>query len=155
MKRLLAQSIQAIVNIEFDRASASPANPRQARRPGWHNGYSWRKLVTRLGTIELLVPHARNSKLTASIFERYPTREAAFLTAVGRMCVRGTASPAAVRAIAEELCGHELSTEAVGALVQRLDAEIANYLRRQLEREHPTLSAHLRMRSGVLNFAEA
>jgi len=155
MKRLLAQSIQAIVNIEFDRASAPSANPRQARRPGWHNGYSWRKLATRLGTIELLVPHARNSKVPTQLFDRFPTREAGFLTALGRMCVRGIASPAAVRTIAEDLCGHPFTSEAVNTLVQQLDAELANYLRRQLEREHPSLSAHLRMRSGVLHFADA
>lgn len=155
MKRLLTQSVQAIVNAEFESQSLGPARHRHARRPGWHNGYSWRKIDTRLGPIEVLVPHPRNGKLPTAIFERFPSREATFLTALGRMCVRGKTSPAAVRALAEDLCGHELTAEAVASLSQLLDAELANYLRRQLEREHPTLSAHLRMRSGVLHFADA
>ena len=155
MKRLLAQSIQAIVNVEVDGASHSPGCHRPARRPSWHNGYAWRQLVTRFGTLELLVPHTRNGKPPTTLFERYSSCEAAFLTALGRMCVRGRATAQAVQALAEDLCGHSLPADAIARLTATLDAELADYMRRQLEREHPTLSAHLRMRSGVLHFAEA
>ena len=154
MKRLLAQSIQAIVNVEVDGVSQSPACHRPARRSSWHTGYSWRKLATRFGTLELLVPHAREGKLLTAIFERYETREAAFITELGRMCVRGRSSPTAVRALVEDLCGHPFTPEAVAALAEALDAELADYLRRQLEREHPTLSAPQRTRSSVLDFAD-
>jgi putative transposase len=64
--------------------------------------------VTRIGKIELKVPRDREGMFSTELFERYERSEKALVSALAEMYVQGV-STRKVKAITEELCGHEFS----------------------------------------------
>jgi putative transposase len=92
--------------------------------------------VTRVGTLELRVPQDRQGRFSTEIFERYQRSEKALVSALIEMYVQGV-STRKVKAISEELCGHEFSASTVSELNRRLDGELERFANRRLEEEYP------------------
>src|SRR6266851_5821196 len=105
---------------------------RTDRRLGHRSGYYDRKLVTRIGVLELRVPQDRAGRFSTALFERYQRSEKALVAALAEIYVQGV-STRKVKAITEELCGHSFSASSISAINQRLDASLAQFAERRLE----------------------
>ena len=91
-----------------------------------------------MGTLELRVPQDRAGRFSTEIFSRYQRSEKALVAALVEMYVQGV-STRKVKAISEELCGHEFSASTISELNATLDAELERFARQRLEAEHPYL----------------
>jgi putative transposase len=65
------------------------------------------------------------------VFERYQRSEKALVGALTEMYVQGV-STRKVKAITEELCGHEVSAFTISRLNQKLDEELEHFAKRKL-----------------------
>ncbi|WP_348629734.1 transposase [Mesorhizobium sp. M7A.F.Ce.TU.012.03.2.1] len=62
---------------------------RTTERVGYRSGCYERKLVTRVGVLELRVPQDRAGRFSAELFERYQRSENALVSALVEMYVQG------------------------------------------------------------------
>jgi putative transposase len=95
-------------------------------------------LITRIGQIELRVPQDRQGRFRTEVFERCQRSEKALVAAMLEMYVQGV-STRKVKAITEELCGHEFSSATISRIVGQLDAELEKFAQRRLEEPYPYL----------------
>ena len=94
--------------------------------------------MTRVGKLELRVPQDRQGRFSTRLFERYQRSERALVQALAEMYVKGV-STRKVKAITEELCGHEFSASAISQINQQMDEELEKFAQRRLEEEYPYL----------------
>ena len=94
--------------------------------------------MSRVGKLELRVPQDRQGRFCTQLFERYQRSEKALVAALAEMYVQGV-STRKVKAITEELCGHEFSASSISAINKRLDEELERFMRRRLEEDYPYL----------------
>jgi putative transposase len=123
---------------EMNEALGAGKSERSTERLGCRSGYYPRKLITRVGTLELRVPQDRAGRFSTEIFSRYQRSEKALVAALVEMYVQGV-STRKVKAISEELCGHEFSASTISELNTKLDAELERFARQALEAEYPYL----------------
>ena len=114
------------------RARASGRRGGLATRSGHYS----RTLSTRVGKLELRVPQERQGRFRTEVFERYQRTEKALAGALGETYVQGV-STRKVKAITEDLCGHEVSAPTVSRTNQTLDAELEKFAKRRLEEAYP------------------
>jgi len=138
MKLLLQSTIQATLEAEMEEALGAAKSERGESRRGYRSGHYRRKLITRVGTLELRVPQDREGLFSTEVFARYQRSEKALLLALAEMYVQGV-STRKVRAVTEELCGHGFSASTVSAATQQLDAELERVMHRPLTEEYPYL----------------
>jgi len=128
--------MEEVLEAEMEEALGASKGERTAERLGYRSGYYGRKLITRVGTLELRVPQDRAGRFRTEVFERYQRSEKALVAALIEMYVQGV-STRKVKAISEELCGHEFSASTISALNQKLDEELERFARQALEEEYP------------------
>ncbi|MER9121482.1 IS256 family transposase, partial [Mesorhizobium sp. M0954] len=97
-----------------------------------------RKLVTRVGVLELRVPQDRAGRFSTELFERYQRSEKALVSALVEMYVQGV-STRKVKAVTEELCGHSFSASTVSEATMRLDEALKAFFTQRLEESYPYL----------------
>jgi transposase-like protein len=85
-----------------------------------------------VGKLELRVPQDRQGRFRTEVFERYQRSEKALVSALTEMYVQGV-STRKVKAITEELCGHEFSASTISRMNQQLEKELEKFAGRQLE----------------------
>ena len=136
LRPLMRAALQEVLEAEMTEAIGAGKAERSPQRLGYRSGYYSRKLVTRVGTLELRVPQDRQGRFSTEVFERYQRSEKALVSALIEMYVQGV-STRKVKAISEELCGHEFSASTVSELNKKLDAELERFARRGLEEEYP------------------
>jgi transposase-like protein len=136
MRRLVERTVQDVLETEMTEALGAGKGERTAGRLGYRSGYYARGLVTRVGTLELRVPQDREGRFSTELFERYQRSEKALVAALAEMYVQGV-STRKVKAVTEELCGHEFSASAVSAVAKRLDAELQAVMERPLQEAFP------------------
>src|SRR6059058_3705373 len=119
-------------------ALGAEKSERTAGRQGYRSGYYGRTLITRVGKLELRVPQDRAGRFSTELFERYQRSERALVAALLEMYVQGV-STRKVKAITEELCGHEFSSATISRIVGQLDAELEKFAQRRLEEPYPYL----------------
>jgi transposase-like protein len=112
---------------------AAPYQRTEARK-GHRNGYKPRKLKSRVGTLELLVPQDREGTFSTQLFARYQRNEKALVLALMEMYVEGV-STRKVREVTEELCGIAFSKSTVSRLASELDSGLEEWRKRPLEAE--------------------
>jgi transposase-like protein len=123
---------------------------RTSARTGYRSGSYQRTLITRVGTLELRVPQDRSGRFSTEVFERYQRSEKALVSALAEMYVQGV-STRKVKAVTEELCGHEFSASAVSSIVRKLDTQLEQFATRRLEQDYPYLildARYERVREG-------
>ena len=108
LKGIVTEVLQPVLETEMVAAVGMGRHERTAEWQGNRSGYYGRKLVTRVGKLELRVPLGRAGRLSAELFQRYQCSEQALVTALAEMDVTGV-STRKVKAITEELCGHAVS----------------------------------------------
>jgi putative transposase len=138
LRPLIREVIQQVLEGEMDEALAATKGERTANRQGYRSGYYGRTLITRVGKLELRVPQDRQGRFRTDVFERYQRSEKALVGALTEMYVQGV-STRKVKAITEELCGHEFSASTISRMNQGLDEELEKFASRQLEDPYPYL----------------
>jgi putative transposase len=74
------------------------------------------------------VPQDRQGSFRTEAFERYQRSEKALVAAMLEMYVQGVFTRK-VKAITEELCGHEFSSSTLSRIVQNMDEELKRFAR--------------------------
>jgi len=135
-RELLKGTIQQVLEAEMEEAVGAGKWERTDGRLGYRSGYRGRTLVTRVGKLELRVPQDRAGRFSTELFERYQRSEKAFVSALAEMYIQGV-STRKVKAITEELCGHEVSASTVSTINQKLDEDLERFARRPLDEPYP------------------
>jgi putative transposase len=136
LRPLIQEVIQQVLEAEMDEALGAGKSERTAGRLGYPSGHYSRTLSTRVGKLELRVPQDRQGRFRTEVFERYQRSEKALAGAPAEMYVQGV-STRKVKAITEELCGHEVSAATVSRRSETLDAELEKFAKRRLEEAYP------------------
>src|SRR5258708_8775220 len=130
--------VQEVLEAEMTETLQAEKNERTMNRLGHRSGYYDRKLVTRVGVLELRVPQDRTGRFSTELFERYQRSEKALVAALAEMYVQGV-STRKVKAITEELCGHSFSASAISDATARLDGMLTAFAERRLSEAYPYL----------------
>jgi putative transposase len=138
LRPLIQEVVQQVLEAEMDEALGAGKGERTASRQGYRSGYYGRSLVTRVGKLELRVPQDRQGRFRTEIFERYQRSEKALVAALSEMYVQGV-STRKVKAVTEELCGHEFSAATISRMNQNLDEELKKFAGRRLDEAYPYL----------------
>ena len=138
LRRVAERFCQYLLEEEMNNHLEALPYQRTDKRKGYRNGYKPRKLKTRVGTLELLVPQDREGRFQTQLFERYQRSEKALLSSLMEMYKNGV-STRKVKNITEELCGTNFSKSQISQLNKNLDEEIAAWRSRPLEKEYPYL----------------
>ena len=138
LRPLVREILQEVLETEMDEALGAEKGERTANRRGYRSGYYGRTLVTRVGKLELRVPQDRQGHFRTEVFERYQRSEKALVGAMTEMYVQGV-STRKVKAITEELCGHEVSASTISRLNVKLDEELERFAKRRLGEAYPYL----------------
>jgi transposase-like protein len=133
---LIREVLQQVMEAEMEEVLGAEKGERTSNRQGYRSGYYGRTLVTRVGKLELRVPQDRQGRFRTEIFERYQRSEKALVGALTEMYVQGV-STRKVKAVTEELCGHEFSASTVSRMNQSLDTELEKFAKRRLEDAYP------------------
>jgi transposase-like protein len=133
MQRLL----ETVVNIGMREQAAvhigAAEHERSVNRRGYRNGSKPRKLKTRLGELDLLVPQVRNCEpYHPSLFARWQRSERALLVACGEMYFQGV-STRNVQKVLQEMCGLDISSATVSRVAAELDEKLSAFRERRLD----------------------
>ena len=74
--------LQEILEQEMSDSLGAAKSERSESRQGYRSGYYPRKLITRVGTMELRVPQDRQGRFSTQLFERYQRSEKALVAAL-------------------------------------------------------------------------
>jgi transposase-like protein len=138
LRAMVGAVVQATLEAEMTEAVGAGKGERSSGRLGYRSGYYGRSLVTRVGTLELRVPQDRQGRFSTGLFERYQRSEKALVGALAEMYVQGV-STRKVKAITEELCGHEFSASSISAINKTLDDSLKAFADRRLGEAFPYL----------------
>jgi len=136
LRPLVQAVVQEVLEAEMTEALGAQKGERTGQRVGYRSGYYGRKLVTRVGPLELRVPQDRQGRFSTVVFEQYQRSEKALVAALAQMYVQGV-STRKVKVITEELCGHEFSASSISAITGQLDEQLEQFARRRLEEAFP------------------
>ena len=121
LREVIQGVVQEVLEAEMDEALGAGKWERTDARVGYRAGYYPRTLVTRVGKLELRVPQDRHGRFSTEVFERYQRSEKALVLALAEMYVQGV-STRKVKAITEQLCGHEFSASTISRINKKLDS---------------------------------
>ena len=138
LRTMVQSMVQAALEAEMTDFLGASKSERTGERRGYRSGHYERRLITRVGTLELRVPQDRAGEFSTEIFERYQRSEKALTAALFEMSVQGV-STRKVKAITEELCGHSFSASTISSINKGLDEVLEKFARRQLEESCPYL----------------
>jgi putative transposase len=138
LRPLIQAVLQEVLETEMDEALQAGKHECSAERLGYRSGDYRRGLVTRVGKLELRVPQDRHGHFSTAVFERYQRSEKALVAALAEMYVQGV-STRKVKAITEELCGHEFGADSISQINKKLDGELQRWAQRQLDEQYPYL----------------
>lgn len=138
LKPLVQEVVQQVLEAEMQEAVEAERYERTGGRKSYRSGYYRRGLITRVGRLELRVPQDRNGRFSTEMFARYQRSEQALVAALAEMYVQGV-STRKVKAVTEELCGHEFSASTISEINKGLDGKLAAFANRRLEEPYPYL----------------
>lgn len=132
LKTMLQALVQQTLEAEFTRFLGAAPHARTPARTGWRNGTRRRRLLTRVGSLELTVPRDRAGEFQPALFARYQRSEQALVLTLAEMYLQGV-STRKVAAVVEQLCGTRVSASTVSACTQTLDATLTAWRARRLD----------------------
>src|SRR5256886_7268823 len=147
LRKMVETIVQATLEAEMTEAVSAEKSERTPARLSYRSGYYSRSLITRVGTLELRVPQDRQGRFSTELFERYQRAEKALVAALVEMYVQGV-STRKVKAVTEDLCGHNFSASAVSAGVKKLDTSLKAFARRRLKEPYPYVILDARYERG-------
>lgn len=138
LRAVLQAALQEALEAEMTEALQAGKSERTPDRVAYRSGYYERKLITRVGVLELRVPQDRGGHFSTELFDRYQRSEKALVSTLAEMYVQGV-STRKVKAITEELCGHSFSASTISAATARLDETLKAFFERRLAEPYPYL----------------
>jgi transposase-like protein len=139
LRRLLEAVIGLGMEQEVIGHIKAQRHQRSDDRRGQRNGYKPRRLLTRVGQLELSVPQVRGCEpYSPSLFARWQRSERALLVACAEMYYQGV-STRNVRQVLQRMCGGEISSAVVSQVASELDQKLASFRGRRLLGEYPYL----------------
>jgi putative transposase len=131
----MAQALRLLLNAAmlFEREHFLHAAPyeRTSERRDYSNGFKAKRLRTRVGDLDLLIPQVRNSDFYPQALERGSRSERALKLSLAEMYVQGL-STRKVKAITEQLCGFEVTSAQVSRATAELDEHFKQWRERRL-----------------------
>lgn len=132
VRALVEEVVQALIGTEADKHFGVPWNAKGLPRPnGYRNGLKGRELRTRMGTLKLRLPQARNGSFFPSCLERWQTSEQALAATLGEMVIKGV-STRKVSQLAEAMLGVAVSASTVSNLVKAIEPKVTAFRERPL-----------------------
>lgn len=131
LRVMLQHLIHETLEREFQQFLGAAPFERSPERRGVRNGHRHRRLLTRVGALELKVPRDRAGHFQPALFQRYQRSEQALVLALIEMYLQGI-STRKVSAVVEQLCGTTISASEISALTKTLDASLAAWRTRAL-----------------------
>ncbi len=132
VRALVEEVVQALIGTEADKHFGVPWNAKGLPRPnGYRNGLKGRELRTRMGTLKLRLPQARNGSFFPSCLERWQTSEQALAATLGEMVIKGV-STRKVSQLAEAMLGVAVSASTVSNLVKAIEPKVNAFRERPL-----------------------
>jgi len=132
LRQIVEVVLQQLLEAEITEHLGAAPYQRTESRKGHRNGYKSRKLKSRVGTLELLVPQDREEIFSTQLFARYQRNEKALSLALMEMYLEGV-STRKVREVTEQLCGTTFSKSTISRLATALDSELEEWRQRPLE----------------------
>ena len=138
-QQLLEAVLNQVLEAQMTEHIGAQAYERSEGRKAYRNGHRVRKLYTRVGPLNLLVPQSRDGQFSTEMFRRYQRSEQAFVLALMEMYLNGV-STRKVTSITEELCGASFSKSTVSQLCTELEARVGAWNDRPLhDKRYPFL----------------
>lgn len=131
LRTMLQRLIHDTLEREFQQFLGAAPFERSPARRGVRNGHRRRRLLTRVGSLELRMPRDRAGQFQPTLFQRYQRSEQALVLALIEMYLQGI-STRRVSAVVEQLCGVTISASEVSALTKTLDASLTAWRTRAL-----------------------
>lgn len=78
-------AVQEFLEAEMNESLGAAQSERAEGRLGYRSGHYSRKLIARVGTLELRVPQDRQGRFSTEIFARYQRNEKALVSALVEM----------------------------------------------------------------------
>jgi putative transposase len=75
IRGIVQMTVQEFLEAEMNDAPGATKSERSEGRLGYRSGHYPRKLITRVGTLELRVPQDRQGRFSTEIFSRYQRSE--------------------------------------------------------------------------------
>ena len=138
MKELIQETLQRIVDTEFEKYIGVAPYERSDERRGYRNGYRDRNILTRLGRLEIRLPRDREGNFSTELFNRYQRSEKALLLALSESYFEGV-STWKVGKIMEKLYGEQFSRSTISNICKDLDKMLDSWRNRTLEKRYPYL----------------
>ncbi len=123
--------LNAAMLIERQKHLGAGPYERTSERAGHANGFKDKTIQTRMGAIPLAVPQVREGGFYPSALEKGQRSERALKLALAEMYVQGV-STRKVAAVAEKLCGFDISSAQVSRLAAEMDAALEAWRSRPL-----------------------
>jgi putative transposase len=93
LREIVERVVQQVLEAEMTEHIGASPYERSESRTGQRNGYKPpRTLRTRVGTLNLLVPHDREGTFSTRLFSRYQRNEKALVLALMEMYVEGVST---------------------------------------------------------------
>ena len=134
MAALAEQILNQVLDAQMTEHLQAKPYERTERRRAYRNGYKPRTLTTRVGTLTLRVPQARDGSFATDLFRRYQRSEQALVLAMMEEA-HGGVSTRKVTKITEELCGSSFSKSTVSRLCEELDVRVGAWNERPLKKK--------------------
>ena len=138
--------IQNLMELERDEHIGVGNYERGEERRSQRNGFKSRTLYTRVGTMVLQVPQARDGAFYPSILERYQRSEKALVLALAEAYLQGV-STRKMKMVTEQLMGKEFSSASISRFSATLDAELDAWRERSFSKEYPYVIVDARYES--------
>lgn len=136
LRDILAAALHRVMEAEVTALCGAEYGERSPGRADQRNGYRERPLDSRLGRIDLEIPKLRHGGYLPSFLEARSRVERAFVSVITEAYVLGV-STRRVDALVKALGAHGLSKSEVSRMCQELDAQVACFRSRRLEKAFP------------------
>lgn len=138
VKNAVRDVFEAVMEAEAQEMLQARPYERTTTRRDYRNGKRQRKLVTRVGEVELSVPRLRTVPFQSQIIDRYKRMECSLEEALIEMYLQGI-STRKIAGITEELLGTPVSAGRMSRLNHKVYDKLKAWRERPLEKTYPYL----------------
>ena len=136
LQDLMATVAQAAIDAQFQEFIGAEHYERSAERNDHRNGFRARSVDTRMGSIDLRIPRAREGNFVPPLVEHRKRSERALVAAVQEMFISGV-STRKIEKVLHELGVAQMSKSQVSVLCAELDVQVQAFRERRLESAYP------------------
>ena len=136
LQDLMGRVAQAAIEAQFHEFIGAEHYERSDERKDHRNGFRNRSVDTRMGSIDLRIPRAREGNFVPPLVEHRKRSERALVAAVQEMFISGV-STRKIEKVLHELGVARMSSSQVSVLCAELDAQVQAFRERRLELRYP------------------